>query len=259
MQVILIGSGNVAGLMGTLLIENGHQVQQVFSRTLRHAEKLADKLHAEAIASLAHVKTGADIYIVSVADDALPDIAAGLRLTHELVVHTSGTASASVLGHCSSHTGVLWPVKMVRQSTTSFSGAAMVIDGIGPGTIDRIRELASIFSSHIRVADDSSRAQMHMIAAFTANFSNHLYDLAATYCEKHHISFEMFYPLIQAAVEQLPSQHPHQLQAGPAFRGDKETIRKHRVWLQNEPQMSKIYDMMTESIQNSFGLEPGGK
>ena len=255
MQVILIGSGNIAGLMGSLLLKNGHSILQVYSRNINHAEILAVKLNAQPISDLARVSTGAAIYIVSVADDALPVIAAGLRLTNELVIHTSGTASLTMLSNCSTQYGVLWPVKMVRATTNSFSHATMVMDGNNASVIEQVKDVAAQFSEKITVAGDAVRARMHMIATFTSNFSNHLFHLAADYCEKADISFDNFYPLIEAAIEQLREHHPHDLQAGPALRSDRQTILKHQELLANEPQMKKIYDLMTASILASFPVK----
>lgn len=255
MQVILIGSGNIAGLMGPLLLKNGHTIRQVFSRNMEHAKKMAGRLNAEPIADLAAVSAGADIYIVSVSDDALPIVAAGLKLTDELVIHTSGTLSREILSGCSRCYGVLWPIKMVRQATLSFSPATIVIDANKPAALQQVEDLARQFSENVVMAGDAERSRMHMVATFTTNFSNHLFDLAAHYCQKENISFDHFYPLIEAAIQQLRDHHPHDLQAGPAFRHDRQTIQKHLELLQNEPQMSKIYDMMTKSIFESFTKE----
>ncbi len=252
MQVILIGSGNIARLMGRILLKSGHTIQQVWSRQENHARLLAEELNAIPVNDLSQVAIDADLYIVAVSDDALAAVASHLFVNDQLILHTSGTASREMLKNCSSAYGVCWPVKMVRSSTQTLSPATMVIDGNNPTVINRIRELAVLFSENITAADDEKRARLHLAATFTTNFSNHLFHLASNYCQKENIPFADLYPLIEAAVQQLREQNPRDLQAGPAFRGDTQTIQKHRQLLENEPQMKKIYDLMTESILKSF-------
>jgi predicted short-subunit dehydrogenase-like oxidoreductase (DUF2520 family) len=94
---------------------------------------------------------------------------------------------------------------------------------------------------------------MHLIAAITSNFTNHLYHLAADYSQEQEIRFSWFYPLIEGVIEQIKTELPQNVQAGPAFRGDRITIEKHRSLLADEPVLLKIYDEMTQSILHKFG------
>jgi len=102
-------------------------------------------------------------------------------------------------------------------------------------------------------ADDLLRSKMHMLAAITSNFTNHLYHLAMDYCEKENIDFSFFYPLIEETAQKIQANHPKQVQAGPAFRGDRLTLEKHRLLLEKYPQIQKVYMEMSESIRLSFG------
>jgi len=251
MQVILIGSGNIARLMGRLLLKKGHIIQQVWSRQEAHAASLAKELNAVPVTDLAHVAKTADIYIVAVTDDALPFLTAQLSVNDKLVIHTSGTAPLDILKHCSTAYGVLWPIKMVRSSADTLSPATLFIDGNTPAVIESIRGVAALFSENITTGDDDKRARMHLAATFTTNFSNHLFHLAADFCKKEGLSFSNLYPLIESAVLQIKDHDPADLQAGPAFRGDLLAIQKHLQLLENEPQMIKIYNVTTESIVQS--------
>jgi predicted short-subunit dehydrogenase-like oxidoreductase (DUF2520 family) len=252
MQVILIGSGNMATLLGKLLFDKGHRIMQVYSRRAANAEKLAALLQATPVTDLQLVDDGADLYLIAVTDDALPVVAAALALKDKLVIHTAGSVSKEILKNTSSAYGVLWPMKMIRRSTTTLYPANIIIDGNTETVIQKIQEIAHEFSESFIRADDTERAKMHMVAALTTNFSNHLYHLAADYCSKENIDFSYFYPLMEAAVQQIREQHPRELQAGPAFRGDIKTIEKHEQFLENYPQILNVYKVMTESIETSF-------
>ena len=252
MQVILIGSGNIASLLGNLLLEKGHRIIQVYSRNRLHAERLAGFMNAEPVTDLDLVNKNADLYVLAVADDALPVVAAKLTVADKLVVHTAGSVSKEVLKNTSTRYGVIWPVKMIRASEKTVSPAHIIIDGNTDAVIKTINEIAVIFSASVSYADDNARAKMHLVAALTTNFSNHLYHLAADYCDKEGIDFSYFYPLIEAAVQQIKDHHPAAVQAGPAFRGDLQTIIQHRKLLSSYPQISEVYELMTKSIITSF-------
>ena len=112
MNVILIGSGNVATILGKRLQIAGHRILQVMSRDLRHAEALAKILGAEAVTS---PRRDADLYVVATGDDAIYAIAENLRLGSALVVHTAGSVPIGALSPISTRYGVLYPRKALHK------------------------------------------------------------------------------------------------------------------------------------------------
>lgn len=254
MQVTMIGSGNVATVLGRLLIQEGHHIRQVYSRHQEHADELARQLQAEAITQPEMLDAKADIYLLAVSDDALPGLVAQLSLENKLVIHTAGSVSKDILKKVSTNYGVLWPMKMIRKSMISLAPVTIVVDGSSESVIREIEQIARVFSPLITRADDTVRIKMHMLAAITSNFTNHLYHLAADYCAAENIDFSFFYPLIEETAQRIQNNHPKQLQAGPAFRGDRQTLQKHRELLSQYPQLEKIYQDMSYSIGLSFGV-----
>lgn len=251
MQVTIIGSGNIATVLGRLFIQKGHQIQQVYSRNAVNAGTLAKQLQAEAVSDLIKLDTKADLYLLAVTDDALPGIAAQLSLGDALVLHTAGSVSKEVLSTVSTNYGVLWPMKMIRKPMTTLEPVTVLIDGSSEQVIHEIEKIALLFSPVIARADDNMRAKMHMLAAITSNFTNHLYHLAADYCVAESIDFRFFYPVIEETAQRIQTQHPQELQAGPAFRGDSQTLNKHRQLLAQYPQLAKLYQALSESIAES--------
>ena len=71
MNIVLLGSGNVATHLGKAFSNAGHTILQVWSRNFSHAQELADQVKAEAIDKLSQLNLGGDLYIVSVVDDAI--------------------------------------------------------------------------------------------------------------------------------------------------------------------------------------------
>jgi predicted short-subunit dehydrogenase-like oxidoreductase (DUF2520 family) len=239
MLVTIIGSGNVATVMGKVLTEKGHVIAEVFSRDTSHATVLAKQLQAKVVADINMLDPNSDVYLMAVTDDALAEVASQLSLQNKLVIHTAGSVSKEILKTVSNRYGVLWPMKMIRKPMNTLE----------PVTIENF---AGLFSTTITRADDVMRSKMHMLAAVLSNFTNHLYHLAAGYCEAEQIDFSVFYPIIEETALQIQETHPQNVQAGPAFRGDRQTIEKHVEILAKYPQIRQVYEMMTESIAKSF-------
>lgn len=254
MQVVIIGSGNIATVLGRLMFKNGHRIMQVWSRTEANATILAKQLEADAITDIAQIDQGADLYLLAVTDSAMAETAAKLVLKDQLVVHTAGAVSKDILQYTSTRYGVLWPMKMIRKTMTAIDPASVVIDGNTTAVINQITALAHEFSHLVTSADDATRSKMHLLAAITANFPNHLYHLAADYCAAQHIDFSLFYPIIADTARQIQTAHPREVQAGPAFRDDITTLQKHEALLQDYPGLLKVYEVMSESIRKKFNV-----
>ncbi|MCW3088379.1 MAG: hypothetical protein JWQ78_1765 [Sediminibacterium sp.] len=253
MQVTIIGSGNIATVLGRVFVAAQHTVAQVYSRNEKHAVALAEELGASAISDLSLLDKTADLYLVAVTDDALPSVTAQLSLGDQLVIHTAGSVSKELLQKVSTRYGVLWPMKMIRKSMTTLEAVTIVVDGNSSEVTGSIEQLAHLFSPAVTRAGDAARLKMHMLATVVSNFPNHLFHLAADYCKQENIDFTLFHPIILETAQQVLSNHPGDVQAGPAFRGDGLTIRQHQALLAGDPQLRTVYDALTKSIRQYFG------
>src|SRR5687767_5841562 len=118
MKVVLIGTGNVATVLGKKMLAAEHDILQVYGRQALPAEILADILHATHTNDLATLNPGADIYIIAVSDAAIAPLAGQLQLHNKLVVHTAGAVSKEVLKPCTTNYGVLYPLQSLRSEMT---------------------------------------------------------------------------------------------------------------------------------------------
>ena len=66
MNVVIIGSGNVASTLGRLIQGNNHKVVQVTSRNIEHAKLLADELQSSYTDYSGALDKGADIFIIEI-------------------------------------------------------------------------------------------------------------------------------------------------------------------------------------------------
>ena len=72
MKIIMIGAGNLATSLAVALTDAGHDILQVYSRTMQSAQTLATIAGGAAVTDISQVRADADVYILSVKDDALP-------------------------------------------------------------------------------------------------------------------------------------------------------------------------------------------
>ncbi len=248
MRITLIGAGNVATVLGSRMLESGHVILQVYSRTLLHARSLANTLSATAVEDPKEISPAADLYLVAVPDDALHGVHEWLRTGDSLVVHTAGSVPMNVLKNVSTHYGVLYPLQSLRKEITEGLKIPVLVDGSDPWTRTRLLAFAQSFAERVGIADDAQRSKLHLAAVISNNFSNHLFALAEEYCKKEGLDFEMLFPLLEQTVQRLAVASPAIMQTGPASRKDETTIMKHRQMLADHPELRELYDWFTRSI-----------
>jgi predicted short-subunit dehydrogenase-like oxidoreductase (DUF2520 family) len=246
MRLVLIGSGNVATVLGIRFKDAGHDILQVLSRNIQHARSLAQKLDSIAIDSPVSVTKDADVYIVCVSDDQLYDL--DLRLDPGLVVHTAGSVPLSVLDAVSTNTGVFYPLQTIRKEIPQTQHIPLLIDARTETARNTLFTLARSISENVQMADDSVRRKLHLAAVIVNNFSNYLFTLTEEFCRKEHIDFQMLLPLIREGADRLNNHSPADVQTGPASRGDHNTIGKHRELLAAHQDLLRLYDFFTDSM-----------
>src|SRR5690242_15508618 len=149
MNIVLIGSGNVATVLGRLIISAGHTIAEIAGRNKFHTQTLAAQVNANTQANLNIVTKDADIYIICVSDNAIETIAKQLQLNNKIVVHTSGAISKNVLQNVSRHFGVLYPLQSLRKESTHIPEIPLLIDGNSQNTIESIQTFAKTISKKV--------------------------------------------------------------------------------------------------------------
>jgi predicted short-subunit dehydrogenase-like oxidoreductase (DUF2520 family) len=249
----MIGAGNVAHVLGRALKHAGHNMLSVWNRHVEKANKLAEELSATVTERIEQLPADADLYIMAVNDHVVAELVASLKINKGILIHNAGTVKIDVLAPAAKKYGVLWPMKMIRSSMNNLGDCTIVVDGNNDDTKRQLCELAKQLSERVTLADDATRQKMHLVAAISSNFTNHMYHLAADYCKNEGLDFSLFYPLIESAAMQIQMAYPGDVQAGPAYRGDSATIERHRALLNNNPGLLRLYDEVTLSIRKKFG------
>lgn len=251
MNVVLLGSGKVATQVGKALHNAGIPVAQVYSPTLAHAQTLALQVHAKAISELAELTKNADVYIISVKDDAILSLVGQLDLGDKLVLHTSGSTAMDVIKSASTNYGVLYPLQTFSfDKTVDFSQVPIAVEASSPEVLKQLEALAHKLSPKIVQISSEQRLVLHIAAVFACNFSNHLYAIAQQLLENKGISFDYLRPLISETAAKVQQALPSEVQTGPAIRKDEKILQKHLDFLKDQPQLQEIYRLLSQSIVN---------
>ena len=253
MKVVIIGSGNVATVLGRLIKSAGHHIIEVVNQNLHHAQVLADELKAKANDDFNTVTKEADLYVLAVSDAFIKMIADGLHLDQGIIVHTSGSVSKDVLQTASHNYGVLYPLQSLRKEAVHVPAIPLLVDGSNNKVIKTIQAFAETISNKVTIANDEARLKLHVAAVVVSNFTNHLYTLTSDYCKKELIDFSALSPLIEEVAGRVKEYNPEHMQTGPAIRGDSAIIEKHIQLLAGYPQLQKLYVEITGSIQKFYG------
>ncbi|SFT10841.1 Rossmann-like and DUF2520 domain-containing protein [Sphingobacterium wenxiniae] len=249
MDIVLLGSGNVATHLGKGLKGAGHHIVQVYSRNKAYASALASLLKADTIDNITAIRQDADLYILAVTDEAIPPLAEELSpAITGIVVHCSGATPLAVLHHFSRY-GVIYPPQSISKTVEAdLSKIPFGIEGNDTSTSQYLLELMQKISSLSFLCSSQQRLALHIAAVFANNFSNALFQISHDILKQHELPFDLLKPIIAETAQKIQNNQPKDVQTGPAKRGDQQTIRKHLDFISENSNWVKIYQQLTEEI-----------
>ncbi|WP_300439879.1 DUF2520 domain-containing protein [Christiangramia sp.] len=248
-KVVIIGAGNVAThLYQSFKKAKQLDVIQVFNRNFEKLHFVKDE--EQKVSVLEDLKE-ADLYIIAINDEAIEELAEKLYPKKGMIVHTSGSQAMQILSKFENH-GVFYPLQTFsKNKQVDFSEIPVCLEANSEENLEFLKVIASAVSNRVFKVDSEQRKALHVSAVFVNNFSNHLFTLAADFCKKEDLPFDILRPLIKETVVKLESLDPYAAQTGPALRNDQKTISAHLEMLDGD--RKKIYTILTESIQKFHG------
>ncbi len=254
---VMIGSGAVASAMAPAMERGGLVVwEQVYSPAESHARCLADKLgRACAVSDVSLVSRDVALYLVSVKDDALPQVAAHFSGSDALWLHTSGSVPASVLSRVSSRYGVLYPLQTFSMGVeVDMFRVPLFVEGNAPDVESDIAALARSVSGSVTHADGKLRRRLHCAAVFACNFANHLWAVADKILrEQPGLDITCLEPLLKETLRKAMVLPPVLAQTGPARRGDRAVMDGHKDML--SPADAELYEYLSNRIMKEYELD----
>ncbi len=257
-QVVLIGAGNVATHLALHLKTNGPYLVQIWSRTSKSARILASRVDVPFCTGLRDLAGGADLYIIAVPDQALPDILAEMTLPRDrFIVHTSGGSSMDVLHTASERCGVFYPVQtFTKERPVNFRSIPVCIEAGNAADLALLKAFAQCFSRKIYLLDSEKRKKVHLAAVFANNFTNYLYQVSEDILRQENLPFDLLRPLIRETAMKIQHSEPSSVQTGPAVRNDRDVISGDLELLKPLERYGELYAFLTQRILEMYGNQP---
>ena len=231
----MIGSGNLATQLSLALKDAGQEIVQIFSRTATHAQLLAEQIGCPYTTSVDAILRDADIFILSVKDDALSTLAAAVCNSRQqaLFLHTAGSMPMDLFkGHALQY-GVLYPMQTFSKTRrVNFREIPCFIEASSAESLATIRLLSESISD-----------------VLACNLTNHCYRLAERVLEAEQIDFRLFLPLIEETARKVRTLSPKDAQTGPMVRYDQNVMQMQMAMLPDD-RTREIYRLMAESIHD---------
>ena len=248
MQIVLIGSGNVAFHLAKAFTEAQIPISQIFGRNTTELQKISEQF---SIPFSTETLTDADLYIISVSDSSIAEVSTLIKNKNALVTHTSGSVSREALSG-NFRKSVFYPLQTFSKSKNlDYSKIPFFIDAENENDEEILKNLASKISKNVMLANDEKRKYIHLTAVFACNFVNHLYTRAKEISDSQGIPFDYFLPLIDETTQKIHELEPKLAQTGPAIRNDEKVLKLHESLLTDEEKL-KIYKTLNESIKKMY-------
>jgi len=248
MQIVLIGSGNVAFHLAKAFSEAQIPISQIFGRNTTELQKISEQF---SIPFSTETLADADLYIISVSDSSIAEVSSLIKNENALVTHTSGSVSREALSG-NYRKSVFYPLQTFSKSKNlDYSKIPFFIDAENENDEEILKNLASKISKNVMLANDEKRKYIHLTAVFACNFVNHLFARAKEISDSQGIPFDYFLPLIDETTQKIHELEPKLAQTGPAIRNDEKVLKLHESLLTDEEKL-KIYKTLNESIKKMY-------
>ena len=238
LAVGVVGAGRAGTAMAAALAEAGHRVVAASGVSQKSLDRIAASLPGVPVMRPDEVVERADLVLLTVPDDALADLAAGLAATDvplagRLIAHASGRHGLAVLEPVVARGALPLALHPVMTFTGRPEDAAKMT-GIffGVTAPDALRAVAEVLvmemgGEPVFIADDK-RTLYH---AALASAANHLVTLVSSASDMLADAgvpdpARMLGPLLYASLENALAMGSSAL-TGPVARGDAETVAAH--------------------------------
>lgn len=254
-KIAFLGAGNVAWHLAPALEDAGHQITEVYGRSLQRAKQVTERLYSAIPRDgLDFSESDAEIYILAVRDEAIPEIAEAVILPEaSILVHTSGTAPLSILHYSSAeYTGIFYPLQTFSMGQKmDLADVPILIESEDQEVTAMLRKLAKSISNSCFTVSSKDRKAIHVAAVFASNFSNHMIRIAEEILARRGLDFELMKPLIIETISKSLDVGAKRAQTGPAIREDFQTLEEHVQFLSYNPELAELYRLISQDIIDS--------
>jgi predicted short-subunit dehydrogenase-like oxidoreductase (DUF2520 family) len=234
----IIGAGRVGAVLGAALRAAGHAVVGVSAVSADSLERAANLLPGVPVLDIPEIVERAELVLLAVPDDVLPDLVGGLAATGawqqgQLVAHTSGRYGTGVLAPARAAGAIVLALHPAMTFTGLTLDLARLPDccfGVSadPAMLPIAQALVVEMGAEPVVIAEGDRVLYH---AALAHASNHLGTLVAQSAQLLadlglDAPERVLGPLLRAALENALASGEAAL-TGPVSRGDVSTVAAH--------------------------------
>ncbi len=249
-DIVMIGAGNMATRLSIALADAGHNIRQIYSRTLQSAKILAEKLGKDTLYTddIGKIITQSHLYIFSISDQALPDVIAHMPSCSGVWVHTAGSMPMDIFETRSQHYGVIYPMQTVsKERAIDWKQTPIFVEVANEEDAVLLETVARSISQQVTQCNSQQRQALHLAAVFACNFTNHMYAIAEELLRKQGLDFNAMKLLIRETESKAENFSPRKVQTGPAVRQDYNVMDKHLALLGNSPEC-ELYRLISNNI-----------
>jgi len=252
-RITIVGAGCVGTFFATEFFQKGFTIVEIISRKKFTAIHLANQLGAKALYDdFSTFDTSADLYILSVKDEAIMELRNKFIVKDKIIVHTSGSITQDVFKKSSSNYGVLYPLQtIIKGYNPDIGKIPFFINASNKKTLDALTEFAKCFSNTVIKLNDDQRIKLHMAAVFASNFSNYLLKISEDILAKEKLSLSILKPLVEENIKRAFDIGPRESQTGPAKRGDCNITDKH-ISLLVDQNLKTLYQLFSDMIREEY-------
>ncbi|UTW63042.1 DUF2520 domain-containing protein [bacterium SCSIO 12741] len=251
----LIGSGNVAHVLGKALVNAGLELKAVYSRNSAHSAELAQTLSTSVIDSLSDLPSS-DLIFLAVSDDQIGPVSEQLPVTNAMAVHCSGAKSLEEIRYAGPK-AVFYPFQsFTKGRDIGLKQVPIFLEVSQANFLEPLSQLALSLGANPYEVSSENRRKLHLAGVIANNFTNHLFQLSMDWLESQQLPKAVLYPLLFETLSKAIEMGPDKAQTGPARRGDSQTVEKHLAMLADDPNLQGLYQSFTESIQRGQSSDP---
>ena len=267
----ILGAGRVGRALGRLLNERGWRILVVAARSEAAARKAAKFIRAgRPFAGISHHALAAKIILISVPDDAIPEIAAklarigGQQLRGKIVLHTSGACDASALQPVrafGAFAASMHPMQTFNGvSVPPIEGKIFAIEGDAPA-VRVARSIARSFGGIPVNITAEKKPLYHAAGAFAAGLVLALEEAGVQMLKTSGLpQREALYALLSLSrqvLEHYEKLGPHKAWTGPLSRGDYGVVAANEEAIAHyHPEFLEAYQAVSRLSGHVLAADP---
>jgi predicted short-subunit dehydrogenase-like oxidoreductase (DUF2520 family) len=256
MRIAFVGAGRLGSGLARAFSRAGAEVVAVSSRTPGAAQALARDLQGARAVPAQEAVALADLVFLSVPDDAIETVAAGLDWgPGKACVHCSGAGELDLLRKAAGDgaaVGGFHPLRMFArpgEAVASLDGAAVAIAGAEPLATELERLARAIGGRPFRLPPGSRalyHASANFVGAFVIALVQEALDLWTLLGVPEQQALAALLPLARGTLDNVEAFGPAGGLGSAVARGDAGTVRKHLAALAAQaPGSLELYRLLS--------------